>query len=499
MKKYIFFTTGAQQWVDLANRLHDEGVATPILWIGDPRHEKTATAKFGTQVVRSMDMLVHFPWRIEGLCYEGQGQGFFTSEQYYRAKDRALKMLDRLDVYGSLSRLDREVYFKNICIWGLLHITKSNPDLLLMTESPHSHVHYTLYEICNYLEIPAFKLSPWPIAPVLTVKSMESSEKIQTGLQLDDELHDQVQELITSYVDKISGLNSNERYETDYLRLQRSSSAVYGKFKRLFSYKNLRIWGSRLYHRCLFAKRNEYSPLAPSFSNILISGLVKRARLKSLLNNYNQLCIDLAEIDQPYVYFGLHYEPERTTNPDGAEFHDQVLALIKLRSILPENVSIVVKEHPSQFYSSMRGVQGRSPLFYEHISNINGVYLISSKEDSISLIRKSLFVSTITGSLANEAAILGKPALIFGDAWFLGMPNVIKWSDGLKYSDITSREIANCDDIKTWLLNEYQNYYAIGCHNTSGEQRFAAFLNERFRRVELNEFHQVFKNLFDLI
>ena len=65
-----------------------------------------------------------------------------------------------------------------------------------------------------------------------------------------------------------------------------------------------------------------------------------------------------------FVYFALHFEPERTTNPDGGFFHDQFLAIIHLRKILPEDVNIFVKEHPSQFKVIDRGLKGRSPLFY---------------------------------------------------------------------------------------------------------------------------------------
>ena len=55
-----------------------------------------------------------------------------------------------------------------------------------------------------------------------------------------------------------------------------------------------------------------------------------------------------------------------------------------------------------------RGSRGRSPLFYEFIKNINGVRLVSPKQDSLDLIKKSIFTSTISGSVALESAIMEK-------------------------------------------------------------------------------------------
>ena len=71
--------------------------------------------------------------------------------------------------------------------------------------------------------------------------------------------------------------------------------------------------------------------------------------------------------EKDFVYFALHFEPERTTTPDGDYFHDQFLALVTLRKIVPMDVLIYVKEHPSQFILKKKGSLGRSPLFYDLI------------------------------------------------------------------------------------------------------------------------------------
>jgi hypothetical protein len=497
MIKYIFFTTGAAPWFDLASKLHDKAISTPVIWVGDPRHENLARQKFGDTVVHSMDTLVHFPWRIKNAEYVGQHHEFFTSAGYYRAKDCAIKMLDRLDIYGTFSRIDREVYFKNICIWGLATIIRAKPDLLITTESPHSHAQYVLYEISKYLGIPCYKLKPWPIVPLLAIQSLDDGSVMRTSVPKEQDIHQKIRLAINRYVKGLVDIEEANLYETEYLKLQRRSSSYIGRLKIFFSARLLKLWGSRIYHRLKFTQRGEYAPLSPSFINLLLAWLLVNSKRKYLRGNYSLNCDHSVDLTKPYVYFGLHYEPERNTNPDGHEFHDQVLALIKLRSILPEEVQIYVKEHPSQLYKSMRGHQGRSPLFYAQLKNIKGLKIVGMGIHSMTLIKNSVFVSTITGSLGNEAAILGKRALIFGDAWYGGMPNVVQWKEGLTYEDVLIDPIKSPEQIIEHFINQFDTNYILGCHNTSGESRFRSYLNFEFRKLESEELFALFAELFN--
>jgi len=494
--KYVFFTTGARPWFELASRLHDEGIATPVLWVGDPRHEEAARDKFGASVVQSMDTFVHFPWRIVNVAYSGEHNEFFSSNEYYVAKDRALKMMDRLDIYGALTRLDREVYFKNICLFGLKKIYDAQPNALVTTESPHSHAQFTLYMICKFLGIPSFKMQPSPIIPAMVLKALDGDVVIKPRLPKTGDIYDRMREDLKTYVARISGLEAGKPYETAYLAAQRRDSSVWGRVSRLISRRFLRLWGSRMYQRAKFWLRREYNPSSPSVLQLAISGFVMRAKRLYLNRNYSSLSQTL-DLRKDYVYFGLHYEPERNTNPDGGAFQDQLLALIELRRLLPDSVFIYVKEHPSQLYRSMRGVLGRSPLFYAQLHNRAGVNLVEPSTSSMELIRNALFVSTITGSLGNEAAIQGKKALIFGDSWYRGMPNVIKWHEGLTFDQIMSHPSHSADDVLEQLVGQLESEQIAGCHNTSGEDRFRSYLTPEFRDLEASGLFDVMRELSD--
>ena len=99
-------------WFEAAINLYKEGIAIPVFWLGDDRLYERARKYFGSYV-HSMNDLVHYPENLEKIDYKGEYQEFFFSDNFLRAKDRCLKMMDRLDFFGQFNRLDREcVFFK---------------------------------------------------------------------------------------------------------------------------------------------------------------------------------------------------------------------------------------------------------------------------------------------------------------------------------------------------------------------------------------------------
>ena len=107
--------TEAPHWLEVAKELKDSGIAEPCLWLGDDRNYKQAKSFFGDAVVE-MIKFVHRPYELENVNYSGESNEFFYSKNYLRAKDVCLKMMDRLDLYGTFSRIDREVYFHQIIV-----------------------------------------------------------------------------------------------------------------------------------------------------------------------------------------------------------------------------------------------------------------------------------------------------------------------------------------------------------------------------------------------
>ena len=204
--------------------------------------------------------------------------------------------------------------------------------------------------------------------------------------------------------------------------------------------------------------------------------------IKELKINTN----DSVSLKEQFVYFGLHYEPERTTLPDGGIFHDQFLAIVKLRELIPNNIKIYVKEHPSMFYKSTWGYRGRSPIFYNLLNNISNVQILSNEYKSVELIRASIFTATISGTVGFESAVIGKKALIFGDCWYRGCPNTVTWSETIDFSSLINKKVSDKDEIIEFLKLKLKNESVLGNHNSTTELRFKNFVSENFIGEDFN-------------
>ncbi len=173
-----------------------------------------------------------------------------------------------------------------------------------------------------------------------------------------------------------------------------------------------------------------------SLNEFLEIKLIKLINKHFLEKNYQsrlrKLSTNICDFNQPYVYFPLHLQPEMTTDTLGGIYTDQLLALEQLRSKLPENWKIYVKENPKQ-KSYKRGKE-----FFERLSSIPNTLLLDRTVDTYKLTASSKFVATITGTAAWEAVSGGKPALVFGHHWYDKLPGIFHYSD-----DINAEDIAN--------------------------------------------------------
>ena len=114
-----------------------------------------------------------------------------------------------------------------------------------------------------------------------------------------------------------------------------------------------------------------------------------------------------------YFVFFMHYQPERTSLPEGYEFSDQFFAIQILSKLLPKGIKLIVKEHPSMFtYESEP--KFRTIFNYKSLLNIDNIELCSLNINSFELIDHALGVATITGTSAIESYIRKKPVIVFG-------------------------------------------------------------------------------------
>lgn len=136
------------------------------------------------------------------------------------------------------------------------------------------------------------------------------------------------------------------------------------------------------------------------------------------------------DLSQPFVYFPLHLQPEMTTSILGGVYRDQLMAIEATAAMLPEGCFIYVKENPKQ------DGRYRTPLFFQRLRRIPQVRMMPSHANTNALTNAATYVATISGTVAWEAVLMGKPALVFGETWMQNFPGVTRYHPSLRHKDI---------------------------------------------------------------
>ncbi|MBO6577024.1 MAG: hypothetical protein JJ976_16520 [Rhodothermales bacterium] len=435
--------------------------------------------------------VVHRPMELTNSPVPDPDQGFLTSPHYLRAKDRCLKMMDRLDETGLFGRLDREVQFNVLAINLSSWIRSQSPEALVMAEAPHSHAQYLAYEICRYLEIPVYRFHTWTPIPVLFLQEMNSGLIYRPQSRGPEDVFSRLSDELEVFLSRILGSQGALDFEPEYMRRQRRQSRLVSRILRALRSAPRRV-ASETYHH--WKAKGAYNPLNPARFGLLGRAALKRKR-RANLSRACKSSKTRAPIPERFVLFALHYEPERTTNPDGMNFHDQLVALACLREAVPASVAILVKEHPSQLFGTNKGVRGRSPLFYRAINAMDNVFFLGSEGDMRRLITESELVATITGNVAVETALLGRKALVFGHTWFHGCPNVSHWSDLTSYLSLMEAVAEPPERVAAFFRSRLKEICIPGHQNRSTQQRFANFGDEHFDEVQTTVIGDLMENV----
>lgn len=173
---------------------------------------------------------------------------------------------------------------------------------------------------------------------------------------------------------------------------------------------------SRIKHLSYY--RNSYyeSSLSSFFFNKLnLSNLVNKFKLRFYKNIYSSF-----NIEEKYVLFFLHYEPDLATLVFAPYFKDQIELIKKISFSLPLGYKLYVKEHPLMYKKKIHS-------YLSSLSKIPQVRLLKDSEQNSKLIDNCSAFISITGSAGWEAIIRKKPVIIFGDSFYNIFPHIFKF------------------------------------------------------------------------
>lgn len=165
--------------------------------------------------------------------------------------------------------------------------------------------------------------------------------------------------------------------------------------------KNPKVFG-------LFRRR----PMIASLFHASVFFLLWIIRERYLLSKRTGF-FDEPESSDTYVYFPLHLVPESTTLIKSPFYPNEIAVIEAISKALPMGWKLYVKEHGAMI--------GERPLgFYRQIKRLTNVrfMMLDFYPDPKPWIQNSVGVITLSGTAAFEAAMMGKPSLMFGNTLF---------------------------------------------------------------------------------
>lgn len=316
------------------------------------------------------------------------------------------------------------------------------PDLILFTVTPHNIKTWALSRVAESIGIPVlfFQVSFFPWRQFL-LEGLRKDARIILPLIRDKEPSEQDRQFYSEYMRKKMGSleNAMPAYEID--RLKKNGW-------KLMSVKS-------------------------EFRNFMKEPLRSIEKVKSY-NTYEALSKEIP--DGKYVAFFLHYQPERTTIPEGYGFGVQLAAILALQQSLPDGTCLVVKEHPSTYtYNFSKKYRNRG--FYELIASIDRVILSPITADPYRIIDNSIATASITGTVIGEALVRGKPGIAFG----AGPIQSIESPCFHRYKSIAGLRdfLANLGELER---HDSEKYFADICGSTfSGMENSSAGYDDKAR------------------
>ena len=367
----------------------------------------------------------------------------------------------------------REEYFKNLK-FGINFIEEYKPDLLFFLNIPHEHSTVTLQNIaiidnipqvvlretlpsCFVLEDPnknIFKLN----SPFL--KKEKKLDIIQNFLRPDKKAINLYSKFRNHNLVKNQIFTKNfffsfsifYIYRIFFYFLEQTKNIIkliiYETNKKIKFNNKLKITNPMQNYENWKKKNKKLSKSKSSQFNYTNVLFIEDLKKFSFYRNYLKLSEKVSESEK-FIYFPLHFQPEATTMPYGNFYFDQINAVRVLSSCIKDDIKIYVKEHPDTFNLDRtawsRGLFSKHIDYYNDLSNIKKVKIIDINTSNNLLLKNSLFVATIAGTSAIQAALYKKNSLVFGDAWFKHCEGILSVRNTKEIKEFLNQKKYNCE------------------------------------------------------
>ena len=154
-----------------------------------------------------------------------------------------------------------------------------------------------------------------------------------------------------------------------------------------------------------------------------------------------------------YAFFGLHMQPESSIDVFAHFFSNQTHVVELMARSLPPTHTLLIKLHKSDVPNYSRKQLAKLAAF-------PGVRLVSPYADTFEFIKRSDLVFSIQGTIGLEAALLGKPVIMFGDSPVKIFPNVSTVGRTPDLPVLVRQKIGEANPGHTAIIDAFAAYLA---------------------------------------
>ena len=350
-----------------------------------------------------------------------------------------------------LSRVN--FYYDCLRFWnGILDTYGIN---LYITESVAHELHgMMVYYLCKVKKIPTIILSDAALPGYsLLSGSIESVKPYKTHIN-DTELSEITRSFLEKYMEHTADITPEYAKPNSKAMVQHI--------------KNKKCHELSIFRRMSYGLLVLFQSVFQTKSSRLIRFLIKQqgkdylGTYREALSYYKQHAGRMIK-GECFFYVPLHMQPEQSTLPMAGIYENQLLYIKMLSYFIPDGYYIYVKEHPGEINANWAYPHFRDVRYYEALTKIKKVRLISVEEDSYKLLENCVAVAIATGTVGFEAIFRDKQVLMFGSRVFQNAPGVIRIHTLDDCKTAVDQVIKNAgtfksdrESLKSWLL-ELQN------------------------------------------
>ena len=288
-----------------------------------------------------------------------------------------------------LSIIENEIrFFENI-------FNEIKPKFLLMN-AVTQHYQYLLTKICKKLGIIVLTIEPLRFGDraMIVKDTIYDKQKFLKPIT-NDKKYKKTKEEIQDFLK----FNMPGKF---YLKDKTHKNYKINKLEKIKAFLEFLIYQKKI-------SQKQYKNFGRTKLNVITKGsgrihMIKKKRRESFMREKFVKDIDVVK---SFVYFPLHYEPERVLLIGASFYADQISVIKNIAKSLPVDFLLLVKEHPVM---ETQGWRKRS--FYKEIMDIPNVKLISPFIKTEEIMKKSSLIISISGTSALEAIFYEKPSII---------------------------------------------------------------------------------------